>query len=112
LPALVAGGLADACGGERACWNAVGQRLAMDRMDIVRKLIVNGSDDLVQALYERLCADRVAEAPGTRARPGGGRAKTWLELAGLAVAESVLTPEEARRLLEPELKQLRLPSVP
>jgi hypothetical protein len=82
----------------------------MDRVDIIRKLIVNGSDELVQAVYERMCADRVVEAPGVRAPAGGAPSTTWRELAWRAVADGTLTPGEALLLLDPkEPAELQLP---
>jgi hypothetical protein len=66
----------------------------MERRDILRKLIERGSDEMAKALYDRLCADRVAgpqarsDSPETRGTP------TWHDLVARAVSERTLTPEE------------------
>lgn len=79
----------------------------MDRQYIVRKLIVKGSDDLVEAVYRRIRADRVA-LPGPC--PGIHPAATWGELAARAVAEGILSRREARSLRRVEAKPASRPS--
>ncbi len=103
LGLLLAGGVAEpgprtgALAGRRGenAGDAGGGR-TMVPMEITRKLFVRGSDGLVEALYQRICADRAGGSALTRvARP----TKTWGELAELAVAERTLSPAEARRFL-------------
>jgi len=74
-------------------------RAAMSRIAILLKMIMRGSDDLVDALYRRLAADRLTwpYAPWPD-RP----AKTWRDLATWALAERALSPAEARILSSPE----------
>ncbi len=60
---------------------------------ISRKLVLSGSDELVRALYERVRTD-AGFGPGAAALP----ARSWSELADLAVAEHTLTRAEARCL--------------
>lgn len=62
---------------------------------IIRKLIMRGSDDLVEALYRRLTADRLT---WPYARWPDAPAKTWRDLAERALAERALRPAEARVL--------------
>ncbi len=64
-------------------------------MDILTKLVMNGSDGLVHAMYRRLRADR---APGPPSHPLGRPVMSWRELADQAMAEGVLAPGDARVL--------------
>lgn len=64
-------------------------------VDAVLNLATRGSDELVAAVYRRICADRAA---GHGAPRDPNPAKSWRQLARMAVAEGVLTAREARRL--------------
>ncbi len=64
-------------------------------MDVLSKLVMNGSDGLVHAMYQRLRADR---APGSAPLPIGRPPTSWCEIADQAMAEGVLRPGDARLL--------------
>ncbi len=92
-PAARAGALAGR-GGENA--RDAGRGRTMVLMEITRKLFGRGSDGLVEALYQRICADREGGSALARVdRPP----KSWGELAELAVAERTLSRAEACRFL-------------
>ncbi len=65
-------------------------------LESVLKLVVRGSDPLVEALYQRIRTDRAGGSALTRVDRA---AKSWPELAELAVAERTLTRSEAQHLL-------------
>lgn len=66
--------------------------------EILKKLIIRASDNLVLEVYARIEADRRTWHPPWGARSGA--AKSWAELVAAAVAERTLAPEEGAILLE------------
>jgi hypothetical protein len=72
----------------------------MDQVvDVLLRMIVRGSDDLVVAVYRRLQADQWAK---DGVAPGLPAPMTWRQLAAMAVAERVVVPDQAGWLLAME----------
>lgn len=69
----------------------------MLREELVRRLILQASDDLVRAIYRRIVVDQ-EQKPLNR---GGKEGLTsWEELVSRAIQEGVLNREEAVHLLK------------
>ncbi len=81
---------------EHGRWHRDGDALGEERYrqtQLLLRIIADGSDQLVLAVYHRLCTERTWTTPSTR-----GSAASWAALAQWGRREGLLSPEETHLL--------------
>lgn len=76
----------------------LGKRDIPQRLELIRRLIANGSDEVVEEIYRRVLVNKLTMID--KRRPAKPTAKSWEQIIEQAVKEGIFTQEEGALLLD------------